>query len=291
MPTADGWSSRGDLAYALFNALGLTQVSGESRFSDGGMLGGVATTLADLGITNGVGEGRFGTTEKTTRGQAFTMIARALGLADANTDIATASQALVDAGIVKGYGNDPSQLGLNDPLRPEHLGLLMDRVKPNIEAVQDSGETIAETAASRVGEIRDTNQARTDPTYAAYLNQIGVSIGQVEDELKLRQELFNEDQKRRTETYQRATDQAIEGVQTDFENRGFYRSGTRLNKQAETSERIGYEAREASLAAQRAFEENQRALNRQKTQLETERAKARVDSDTRAAEEDIVAGY
>ena len=91
MPTADGWSSRGDLAYALFNALGLKSVSGESKFSDAGLLGGVATTLADLGITKGVGDGKFGTGQATTRGQAFTMIARALKLADASTDIATAS--------------------------------------------------------------------------------------------------------------------------------------------------------------------------------------------------------
>lgn len=284
MPTADGWSSRGDLAYALFNALGLTQVSGESRFSDGGLLGGVATTLADLGITNGVGGGRFGTTEKTTRGQAFTMIARALGLADANTDVATASQALVDAGIVKGYGNDPGNLGLNDPLKPEHLGMLMDRVKPNLQTPADDGRTIQERAAVQVDQARDQNQARQDPTYAAYLASIGVGIGQIEDEMALREELFNEDSKRRSESYQRATDQAMKGIGADFENRGLFRSGTRLQKEAERTQQIGYEAQDASLAAQRAFEENQRALARQKTALETERLQARIQSDTGAAE-------
>ena len=290
MPTADGWSSRGDLAYALFNALGLTQVSGESRFSDGGMLGGVATTLADLGITKGVGDGKFGTGQATTRGQAFTMIARALKLADASTDIATASQALVDAGIVKGYGNT-GELGLNDPLAPEHLALLIGRIEPELEKTDETGETIREKAASGVIAAQDTNRANTDPKFAAYLNQIGVGIGEVQDEIALRKELFNFDSKRRSETFARSAESSVDGVQTDFENRGFTRSGTRVGQEALTRQNVGYEAKAASLAAQRAFEENQRALGRRQTELEIERAEARTDADTRRAEQDTLDSY
>jgi len=272
----------------------LTTPTSNDKFSDTGDLGGVASTLSDLGITVGVGGGKFGTNQIITRGQAFTMIARALGLAGPGDDLATASQALVDAGIVKGYGAT-GDLGLNDPLKPEHTGLLMGRITPELDKPSTnpdgSQSTIRDDITDTVLEAEDNAQAEIDPTYAAYLNSIGVSIGQVEDEMSLRQELFQEDSRRRSDTYARATDRAMEGIATDFENRGLTRSGTRLKKQAERTGQLGYESEQASYQAQRQHEAGQRELNRQLTQLETDRLNARVQSDTTAATDEIQDQY
>jgi hypothetical protein len=293
-PAAPPGQTRGEFASALFAALGLTTPTSNDKFSDTGDLGGVASTLADLGITVGVGGGKFGTNQVITRGQAFTMIARALGLAGTGDGIATASQALVDAGIVKGYGNT-GDLGLNDPLKPEHTVLLMGRITPELDKPSTnpdgSQSTIRDDITDEVLEAEDNAQAEIDPTYAAYLNSIGVSIGQVEDEISLRQELFQEDSRRRSDTYARATERAMEGIATDFENRGLTRSGTRLNKQAERTGQLGYESEQESYQAQRQHEAGQRELNRQLTQLETDRLNARVQSDTTAATDEIQDQY
>ncbi len=240
------FATRGQLAFFLFKALGLTEVTSTGTFGDSGpYLDGITSTLADLGITNGVGGGQFGTMTQTTRGQAFTMIARALGLADSNTSIENASAALVASGIVKGYGNDPTNIGINDPLEMEHLQLLVKRIAPILAGTK-------EARTAEADDIREDERARTDPAYAAFLAKQGVRLGNIDDEIALRQELFNQDALRRTDAYGRATDAAIEGVQTDFENRGLFLSGTRLQREADKRQDIGFEQEAAIFAAQRA---------------------------------------
>lgn len=274
-------STRGDLAYALFTAMGLTNTSGGGTFSDAGYLDGITTTLADLGITNGVGEGVYGTGQETTRGQAFTMIARALGLADASTSIEDASAALVAAGLVKGYGNNPNNLGLDDPLRTDHLGLLMDRMKPELDRVTEDGTTVRENIAVRVDDAADENRAETDPAWSAFLEQQGIKRADIDTAIKERQALYDFDTKRRSETFARATDQAIEGVGTDFENRGLYRSGTRMRTEAEKATAIGYEQSAADLAAQRAKHASDATdrRNQEKIDRETEAERVRVEGE------------
>lgn len=280
------FATRGTLATALYKALGITAPSSTGRFSDAGDLDGIVSTLADLGITNGVEGGkRYGGGEQTTRGQAFTMIARALGLADASTDIATASQALVNAGIVKGYGNDPGNLGLNDPLQSDHLGLLMDRLAPELKKANPANpdQTIGDKIIEDVDDKADDHRAETDPGYAAYLASLGLKKGEIDDEIKLREELFVEDTRRRSETYARATDQAIEGVQQDFENRGLFRSGTRMRSEAEKREQIGYQQEAANYAAQRDHETGLRSLHRESNDLDRQMTDYRARYETELA--------
>ena len=275
------YSSRGDLAFALFKALGVEPTS-SGKFSDAGYLDDITSTLFDLGITNGVGGGQFGTAQPTTRGQAFTMIARALGLADKNTSIEQASQALVNAGIVKGYNNDPRNLGINDPLEKKHLGLLIDRLKPELTRT-GSKERLTEQSQ----EAREAELVLDNPAYAAYLQQLGVRRGEIKDEMALRTDLFNEDARRRSESYQRAAERAVDGVQTDFENRGLFRSGTRLRREAETRQNIGYQQEQAQYAAQRAYEEAQRSLGLNLNELDREAAMKRVSTQASQAQEQI----
>lgn len=280
-------STRGDLAFALFNALGITEPSSSGKFSDGGYLDGITSTLADLGITNGIGDGIFGTMNNTTRGEAFTMIARAMGLATAESSIEEASMALVAAGIVKGYGGNPDNLGLNNPLQKDHLGLLMERITPEFARADESGTTGTEKIIQRVDDARDDAIALADPAYAAFMARTGVSKGEIDDEIKLRTELYDEDAKRRTATYGRAAEDAAKGIGTDFENRGLTRSGAHMMKQAKNDADSAYALGEANTAAQRAHEESQRTLGRQSNEYQRAMDEARRASETGLAETEI----
>ena len=276
------FATRGSLATALFKALGISAPSSTGKFSDAGDLDGVVSTLADLGITNGVGDGKYGGAAQTTRGQAFTMIARALGLADANDSIEEASQALVNAGIVKGYGDDPSNLGINDPLQADHLQLLMDRLAPELAKADPANpeQTVKDRILGVVDEKADDHRATQDPGYAAYLASIGLAKGEIDDEIALREELFVEDTRRRSDTYARATEQAVEGVQQNFENRGLFRSGTRMRSEADTRQKLGYEQEAAQYAAQRAHEEVLRNLNQNRNELDRDMTDRRAEYET-----------
>jgi hypothetical protein len=272
------YATRGNLAAALYQAMGLTSPSSTGKFGDAGELDGVVSTLSDLGITNGVGNGQYGTAQQTTRGQAFTMIARALGLADANTTIEDATQALVAQGIVQGYGGDPSNLGINDPLQVGHLDLLMDRLAPELAKASpsDPSTTIGDAIKDRVSDEADNSRAEESPDYAAYLAALGVSRGEIEDEIALREELFLEDNRRMSESYARATEQAVGGIQTDFENRGLFRSGTRMRSEAEKRQAIGYQQEQEAYAAQREHESGLRALERSRSDLDRQAAEYRT---------------
>lgn len=280
-------ATRGQFAAALYNSLGISSPSSTGTFSDAGELDGVVSTLSDLGVTTGVGGGKFGTNVPITRGQAFTMMARALGLAGPGDNIAVASQALVDAGIVKGYG-ETGELGLNDPLKPEHMGLLMDRMGPELaKADPATGETVQDRIISNVSDAADTSMARENPAWAAFLQAQGLRAAEIDDEIALRQELFQEDARRRSDTYMRATDQAIKGQQTDFENRGLFRSGARLQREADTRQRIGFQQEQEQYAAQRAQEELQRRLEQQRNQLNRDTASRRVQMGVQDEQETI----
>ncbi len=281
------FSTRGDLASAIYAALGITEPSSTGKFGDSGPLDGVTSTLADLGITNGVGGGQYGTTQQTTRGQAFTMIARALGLADANTSIDDASAALVNAGIVKGYSNDPNDIGINDPLQLDHLQLLMDRIAPVLSAKTGDGTSIRDSTTETLDDVRETERARTDPAYAAFLAQQGIRLGEVDDEIALRQDLFIEDSRRRSEAYGRATEASIDGIQTDFENRGLFRSGTRMQREADKRQALGFEQEAAAYAAQRDHESGLRALERERSRYVTDGTGERITHETDAAADEI----
>ncbi len=283
-------ATRGQLAYALYNALGITEPSSTDRFSDAGYLAAVTSTLADLGITNGVGGDQFGTYQPTTRGQAFTMIARALGLAGPETSIAEASQALVNAGIVQGYG-DERGIGIDLPLEEPHIGLLMDRITPILDQDTGDGSTRRDQLNDVADQARETSLGRQDPRYAAYLANLGVRRGEIDDELALRQDLFNEDQRRRSETYGRMTDKAMEGIGMDFENRGLFRSGTRLGRQAERRAEIGYQQEAEEYAAMRSLQERQRSLERERNALDRELAGERVAAEQRVEEQSLQDRY
>lgn len=284
-------ATRGDLASALFDALGVAPTS-SGQFGDSGTLDAATSTLADLGITNGVGGGQYGTAQLTTRGQAFTMIARALRLADANTSIEAASQALVNAGIVQGYGGDPMNLGINDPLQVDHLGLLINRLQPELaREAPGTGGTVQDQITDSADEARDETTARQDPAYAAFLRAQGLRSSEISDEIALRQDLFTEDARRRSDAYGRAQERATKGVQTDYENRGLFRSGSRMRTEAEKRATLGYEQEAAQAAAQREHESGLRALNYQQNELDRQSERERIDAAARGIQTEIEEPY
>jgi len=286
-------ATRGDFASALYAALGIESPSSTGQFSDAGQLDGVTSTLADLGITYGVGDGAFGTEQTVTRGQAFTMMARALGLVGGNASIEQASQALVTAGIVSGYAD--GSLQLNAPLESNHVGLLMERMAPELERPVDAADpghgTVGDSIHEATQSAADTNLAREDSGYAAYLAHSGVRLSEIQDEIALREDLFHEDTRRRSETYQRATDQAIKGHRTDFENRGLFRSGTRARVEADKRQKIGYQEAQENYAAQRDFEQGQRVLGSSAAEIERQREARRIGAAADGIRAEMEDGY
>jgi hypothetical protein len=285
------FSTRGDLASALYDALGITGPTSSGKFGDAGALDGVTSTLADLGITNGVGAGQYGTSAATTRGQAFTMIARALGMADANTSMEDATAALVASGLVKGYNDDPTTLGIDQPLLLTDMQELMKRVAPELGREVDGGGTVGSNLLLRAEDLRKEGKAATDPAYAAFLQQQGISLGRVDQDIKTRQELYDEDSLRRSETYRDAMGQATHGINQNFESRGLFRSGARQMGVARSNEQIGANQEAESYAAQRAKELADEADARYKNDLLLAGGVAEMDADSRAEQQEAEDAY
>ena len=274
-------ATRGEFGVALYQALGIETPSSTDKFSDAGIFAGVFSTLQDLGITTGVGGGKYGGGTAITRGQAFTMMARALGLATTDTSIEEASQALVDAGIVRGYGGNVSNLGLNDPLESNHLSELVGRMAPELEAVTDeaSGATVGSNILDTVADTAQQAQAVTDPAFAAFLQQQGINLDRVQENITTRQGLYEQDALRRSESYSKNMLDAERGISTDFENRGLTRSGARGQSVARSNESIGDRQETESYNAQRAKERADRLDYRTKNDLLRAGATSEMDSD------------
>jgi hypothetical protein len=288
-------ATRGDLAFSLFNAMGIKQPTSSGKFGDSGYLDGITSTLTDLGITNGVGPKTYGTTQQTTRGQAFTMIARALGLADKNTSIEDASKALVSAGIVKGYGTDPGNIGINDPLEAGHLRLLMNRLAPELQKPRDAADpskgTIGDDIIARAAKERDVYRAEDDPTFAAFLQAQGLRRSEIENEIGLRTDRFDLELEDRKKAFSYDEQKSREGIQMDFENRGFYRSGTRQRKEAENQADYLRQLKDANAVARNSFEEWRRSQTAAKAELDRQTDAQRVATDTRRATDTIEEQY
>lgn len=239
------YATRGDFAEALYDLIGFDSPTSNDGFDDAG---GAASTLKDLGITNGIGNNQYGSSRQITRGEAFTMIARALGMADANTSIEYASQMLVEAGIIQGYGGDPNQLGLNDPIQTEHLALLLNpetgRVAPLMEDInnRETGETLRESILVEADDVRNTNIAENDPAFAAFLATQGVRKADVKANIELLMGtggdteqpggLWGQELADTRLEFEDMLEQAMTNVTNDFQDRGLFRSGVR--QQAET---------------------------------------------------------
>ena len=287
-------TTRGDFGLALYAALGITEPSSTGGFTDSGPNDGVFSTLKDLGITVGVGGDRFGGGDTITRGQAFTMMARALGLAGPGTSLQDASQALVDAGLVSGYAD--GSLRLDAPLETAHVGLLMDRMVPELARVTDpaSGATVGTDILDASHQAGQESQASLDPAYAAFLVQQGVDLGRVGVDIDQRQALYLEDANRRSETYSRSMLESEQGINTDFENRGLTRSGARDMGVQKSNTAIGYAQEAAANTAQRAKELADQASFRSRNDLLRGGAKSEIDSnwwtDRQAADDNPAAG-
>lgn len=265
---ADRLGTRGDVAYKIYQALGISQPSSTDHFDDGGYLAGVASTLKDLGITEGIGGRQFGTMNNITRGEAFTLLARALKLVPPGTDIGTASEALRQAGIIQGYAN--GDLGLNDTITTGQIDLIMNRAAPLWDQPPPGGDatggSVRDTHEQAGQAIRDEGLARRDPTFAAYLQAAGVRQAQIEDEMETRADLFGQATGRRSEQYAKQAEDARRGINMDFENRGFYRSGTREDRALSSDEAIEQARRHQQAAAAESYGNVNRDLGYQYNQ-------------------------
>ena len=177
---------------------------------------------------------------------------------------------------------------LNDPLQADHLGLLLDRIGPELaKKPVGSEQTVGEQVLEKADVIREDNMAQADPTLAAFLASQGVRRGEIDDEIALRTDLYNEDARRRSETYARAADKATEGIGMDFENRGLFRSAARLNRQNIRRDEYTQAAADEQYTAQRAYEERKRALENQQAELDRQTTQRKVESGVLTSQQGI----
>ena len=279
------------MAFAIFEWLGLTEPTSSGVFSDGGFLDGITSTLSDLNITNGIGDGKFGTTEGLTRGQAVTLMARAMGLADASMSIEETAAIMVEKGYLKGYGNDPNNLGLDDPIQRDHMQLLLSRGTKYMDTPGEDGITPRQRVTETADTLVEENQAKTDPTYAAYLEAAGVRKGQIDAELEKRQELFTVEAGRRKEMFNDKGYQAAKGANMDAENRGLYKSGVRTSNVLDNKLAIQKARKIAAERAKEEFDAGNTALNNEKDTINAGIYGADAESEGNAAVDDTNAGY
>jgi len=219
-------TTRGEFGATLFEQLGLSPSKSSPVFSDGGgRMDGVLTALKDAGITNGVGDGKFGTSNTITRGEAFTMLARAYGLAGSGDSIEQAAQSLVNAGVVNGYAD--GSLGLGDALDDNQMSLLMGRMSGVGTPVTDS------TVATGEGARLDT-ELTADPEFVAQLRGFGLSEEQIRATNDFQATALNNRLASLGDVYGEQRKQAAQGINISSENRGMFRSGGRLKQLAES---------------------------------------------------------
>ena len=129
--------TRGHFAVLLAQWLGL-DVSRGGGFSDtkGSYFDGATTALKNLGITTGIGGGRFGAGQPMTRAQAATMLARAFEISPSTRaafgDVARGSyyegavNALAELGVFT--GTRPGTFSPNAALEKRHLDIIFSRM-------------------------------------------------------------------------------------------------------------------------------------------------------------------
>ena len=83
----------------------------------------------------------------------------------------------------------------------------------------------------------------------------------------------------------------MEGIQTGFEQRGLFRSGSRMRSEAEKRAELGYEQEAAQAGAQREYESAIRALEQQQTALDREAEQERIAAAARGIETEIEEPY
>lgn len=223
--------TRGAFAYKLFEKLGLKETS-DSSFTDAGYLAGILGAFEDAGIVNGKNEGTFGTSHEITRGEAFTMLARAYGLADAKTSVADAAKALQEAGVVRGTGGS-GNLDLSGGLRTEDFGHLMNQFDTWAAKNPEGFTPVNDDAvvSGRAGRL-DT-EIVADPEYAAQLRGYGLSREQIRSAFDAQQAQIENRLMDLAAQTNRQQEQFSESNQNAHEQRGFIRSGQYLRREAE----------------------------------------------------------
>lgn len=276
-------TTRGEFAQALFDSLGLEASTSNSVFSDAGGTSGVLNALYDAGITTGVGDGRFGIGQDITRGQAFTMLARAYGLTDSSTGIDGGVQALVDAGIVKGYGNT-GNIGADDILNAEHIPILMERMAA-LQASQPEAVTPVTPGTVTEGEDKRLDeQVMADPTFAAALRGFGLSESQIRSAHDYQVTAVQSRIAEMADIYGRQQEQAEKGVNQAWENRGLTRSGGRLTDLNESRNDINNAMERSQNDAYRQIDTLGLDMASQLADLNLRRAEAEADARLRLGE-------
>ena len=137
----------------------------------------------------------------------------------------------------------------------------------------------------------DANRARYDPVYAAFLQAQGLRRSEIEDAIAISQDLYAQDTQRRSDRFQRATERAMEGIGTDFENRGLFRSGARVGRQAERTADLGRDQADAQYQAQRQQEQAIRDYEARIAELDRQTAERRAQAEVEGITDELEEEY
>lgn len=248
-------ATRGDFAFRLFEQGGYDADSA-GVFSDaaGTPLDAALSALSDAGVSQGISEDEFGALNKISRGEAFTMLARHLGLADPSTSIADASNALVSAGVVQ--GRPDGTLGLAETLTSNELDLLLQ---------QSQASGISPVGPARQAEGRGDRldiAVFQDPEFAGLASGLGLSGQQAQLAYDNQSSAFEDRLAGLAQDFASQRLNSSRTINQDFEARGFFGSGARERVQDENTATIANREERATsgiegerAAADVAFEE------------------------------------
>jgi hypothetical protein len=92
--------------------------------------------------------------------------------------------------------------------------------------------------------------AAADPAYLAYLRSVGVEESAVQNVANQRVSSLTRQMARQLPYYAQQRSQAIEGVGNSWEDRGMYRSGNRIVKQADAGREVDRQRNEYTTGVQ-----------------------------------------
>ena len=246
-----GFVTRGDLATALHKLVGVEETS-RNRFTDAGGHAVAASTLADLGILDGVDDDSFAPTDLTNRGDLFLALAKMLGLSTPRTTPEQAAAMLEDRGIIMSMSGDPR---IGEPIDQPLLTKILAKVSPELDEAGDTGQTPRDYLNDTADIARDAALSSEDEVFSAYLQAQGLRRDQIREEIARRRGTMALDNKVREDQYARAAEQARRSINQDYLSRGLYGAAGRQATLGRSNDDYAAAMEDAAYEARKNYED------------------------------------
>lgn len=155
---------------------------------------------------------------------------------------------------------------------------------PGKQGTDSMGDWEEITAALRQRQAQGPNPAMEDPAYQAFLRMSGVQTANIKNEIQARIEQTQRENNRAAAGYAQQKDEQTRNIGLDYEDRGFYSSGIRANKQGEAGAKLDYARQQEETARNDALANANRTAEGQIGQLGQQRAEEEIAARTRVTE-------